>query len=143
MTAARRSRPPVRNRIGWRQRLARLGGSSVDLDLRGFDAPLAAVREIERDLAELSDDAIAERARKLAARARGGAEPDGLRNETFALVCEAAARTLGSGRSTCRWWRRSPSRGGASSSCRPAKARRWPPCCPRSCTGWAARACTC
>ena len=95
MTAARRSRPPVRNRIGWRQRLARLGGSSVDLDLRGFDAPLAAVREIERDLAELSDDAIAERARKLAARARGGAEPDGLRNETFALVCEAAARTLG------------------------------------------------
>ena len=95
MTAARRSRSPVRNRIGWRQRLARLGGSPVDLDLRGFDAPLEAVREIERDLAELSDGAIAERAGDLRARARGGEELDGLRNETFALACEAAARTLG------------------------------------------------
>ncbi len=95
MTAARRARSPVRNRSGWRQRLARLGGSPVDLDLRGFDAPLEAVREIEEDLGELSDAAIAGRARDLGARARAGAELDGLRNETFALACEAAARTLG------------------------------------------------
>ena len=95
MTAARRSRSPVRNRTGWRQRLARLGGSPVDLDLRGFDAPLEAVGEIERDLAELSDAAIAEQAGDLGASARAGAELEGLRNETFALVCEAAARSLG------------------------------------------------
>ena len=95
MTAARRSRPPVRNRIGWRQRLARLGGSPVDLDLRDLDAPLGAVREIERDLAELSDAALAERAEVLRRRARGGAALAGLQPEAFALVCEAAARALG------------------------------------------------
>ena len=95
MTADRRSRPPVRNRIGWRQRLARLGGSPVDLDLRGFDAPLEAVREIEEALADLPDAAIAERAGVLRRRARAGLELDGLQAEAFALVCEAAARTLG------------------------------------------------
>ncbi len=94
MTAVRRSRSPVRNRIGWRQRLARLGDSPVDLDLRRFDAPLEAVGVIERDLAELSDATIGERAGDLRARARAGDELEGLRNETFALVCEAAARTL-------------------------------------------------
>ena len=95
MTRAGAVRQPVRNRIGWRQRLARLGGSPVDLDLRGFDAPLAAVREIERGLAELSDAAITERAGALRARARAGAGLGGLRSEVFALACEAAARTLG------------------------------------------------
>ena len=95
MTAARRSGPPVRNRMGWRQRLARLGGSPVDLDLRDFDTPLEAVRVIERDLPDLTDAAIAERAGVLRRRAQAGAELDGLQAEAFALVCEAAARTLG------------------------------------------------
>ena len=40
MSASPRVGPRVRNRVGWRHRVARLGGSPVHLDLRAFDAPL-------------------------------------------------------------------------------------------------------
>ena len=95
MTATARSRPRVRNRIGWRQRLARLGGSPVDLELRGFDAPLEAIGRVGEEVAAWSDAAIAQRAGELRARARAGAELDELQAELFALAREAAGRTLG------------------------------------------------
>ena len=85
----------VRNPIGWRQRLARLGGSPVDLDLRAFDAPLEAIERAGEDVAARSDGALAQRAGELRARARSGAELDELKAVLFALVREAAGRTLG------------------------------------------------
>lgn len=95
MTASPRIGPLVRNRIGWRHRLARLGGSPVDLDLRGFDEPLADVARRGRGVAHLSDARITRRATELRAGAEAGMPPDGLRAPLFALVREAAGRTLG------------------------------------------------
>ena len=95
MTASPRVGPLVRNRIGWRHRLARLGGSPVDLDLRAFDEPLADVARLGRDVARLSDARITRRAAELRAGAEAGLPLDGLQAPLFALVREAADRTLG------------------------------------------------
>ena len=95
MAATARTRPPVRNRIGWRQRLARLGGSPIDLDLRGLDAPLDAVARLEPEVARLSDAALTQRAGELRAHARAGTALDELQPELFALAREASGRTLG------------------------------------------------
>ena len=95
MTASPRVGPLVRNRIGWRHRLARLGGSPVDLDLRAFDEPLADIARLGRDVARLSDARITRRATELRAGAEAGLPLDGLRAPLFALVREAAGRTLG------------------------------------------------
>ena len=95
MAATARTCPPVRNRIGWRQRLARLGGSPIDLDLRGLDAPLDAVARLEPEVARLSDAALTQRAGELRAHARAGTALDELQPELFALAREASGRTLG------------------------------------------------
>ena len=95
MTAALRVGPRVRNPIGWRQRLARLGGSPVDLDLRAFDEPLADIARLEDEVAGLSDAQITRRGAELRAGAEAGLALDVLRAPFFALVREAADRTLG------------------------------------------------
>ena len=95
MAGSPRVGPRVRNRAGWRQRLARLRGSPVDLDLRAFDEPLAEIARIEHDVAGLSDEQVAERAAELRAGARAGLALDALQAPLFALVREAAKRTLG------------------------------------------------
>jgi hypothetical protein len=43
----------IRNPIGFRDRLDRLRGSTVELDLRPYDEPLAAISEAGSALAEL------------------------------------------------------------------------------------------
>jgi preprotein translocase subunit SecA len=86
---------PVRNRIGWRQHLARIQGSSVDFDLRDFDAPLADVMVQERDLDRLADDDIDARATDLRDRARAGQDLNALTVPLFALAREIARRAIG------------------------------------------------
>ena len=68
---------------GLRQWLARLRGSSVDFDLRAYAAPLNEIARLEPELERFSPDQLRERAR------------DGDRSVVFALVREAARRTLG------------------------------------------------
>ena len=87
--------PRVRNRAGWRQRLARLRGSPVDLDLRAFDEPLFEIVRIGHDVAGLPDEQVAGRAAELRAGARAGLALDALQAPLFALVREAAKRALG------------------------------------------------
>jgi hypothetical protein len=44
----------VRNAIGWRQRLARLQGSTVVFDLSAYDAPLEEINRLGVDIERLS-----------------------------------------------------------------------------------------
>jgi preprotein translocase subunit SecA len=86
---------PVRNQIGWRERLARLQGSAVQFDLRYFDEPLREINRLEDDIRLLSDRSLEEHARELRGRAGTAASPDSTRAHIFALVREASRRTLG------------------------------------------------
>ena len=95
MAGSPRVGPRVRNRIGWRHRLARLGGSPVEHDLRVFDEPLADIARLEDETADLSDERITRRAAELRAGAEAGLALDALQAPLFALVREAAGRTLG------------------------------------------------
>ena len=95
MSASPHVGPRVRNRIGWRHRLARLGGSPVEHDLRAFDEPLADIARLEDEVAGLSDERITQRAAELRAGAEAGIALDALQAPLFALVREAAGRTLG------------------------------------------------
>jgi preprotein translocase subunit SecA len=85
----------VRNPIGFRRRLARLQGSSVDFDLRSYDRPLAEIEGLEGELRALEDAALRDRADRLRGQARSGVPRDALRGPLYALVREAARRTLG------------------------------------------------
>ncbi len=51
----------VRNPIGFRQRIRRLQGSAVQLDLRTFDEDLAAIVELEGSIRALSDADLRDR----------------------------------------------------------------------------------
>jgi preprotein translocase subunit SecA len=85
----------VRNHIGWRQRLARFQGSSIEFDLRRYEAPLADINARADELAALSDEAIDARARDLRERVRAGAGLDDIAAPFFALAREIAGRALG------------------------------------------------
>ncbi len=83
---------PPRNPVSWRDRLSRLRGSSVELDLALYDAPLAAIGGLEPELRGCTDGALAARAVDLR-QAAGRAEPQ--RTAFYALARECARRTLG------------------------------------------------
>lgn len=85
----------VRNRVGWRDRLARMQGSKVDLDLRAYDEPLAEINALEDALTSLSDGDLESRARAIRERVIGGAPLDQVRSALFALAREASRRALG------------------------------------------------
>jgi preprotein translocase subunit SecA len=93
------SSQPVRNTIGWRQRLAHLQGLPVTFDLRGYDAAIDTVARLGDELQRQSDDEIARRAAVVRAHICDPHSPDDYlqprREEFFALVREAASRTLG------------------------------------------------
>ena len=84
-------RRPVRNRIGWRERLARVQGSAVRFDLRRYDAPLAEICELEKATRGVPDRDLEARFGELRRRAGSG----DLRPFVYALVREAAFRALG------------------------------------------------
>jgi preprotein translocase subunit SecA len=83
----------IRNRIGWRQWLARLQGSPIDLNLLTYEQPLKAINALDAEVSALSDTDIEARARYL--RERAGTGLDSVRDDTFALAREAARRTIG------------------------------------------------
>jgi preprotein translocase subunit SecA len=85
----------LRNPGGFGRRLARWRGGSVDFDLAPYDAPLAAIAAREPAFSVLSDDALRAEARRLRAAARAGGPLSDLREDTYALVREAARRALG------------------------------------------------
>ncbi|HEY7057899.1 MAG TPA: hypothetical protein VH458_15295, partial [Vicinamibacterales bacterium] len=93
--ASRGESDRVGNRIGWRERLARFRGTSVELDLESYAAPLREIDALGRDLVTLSDQGLDDRARELRERVRGDESVDPLRNPFFALVREISTRTLG------------------------------------------------
>ena len=57
----------MRSRIGWRSRLSRMRGSTVQFDLGRYDAPLAEIARVEGELGGLTDSDLL-RANKGAAR---------------------------------------------------------------------------
>jgi preprotein translocase subunit SecA len=85
----------MRNRIGWRQHLARFQGSTVDFDLGVYDAPLAAIARLEAELRLLPTGELERRARQLRDEVRSGRPLAGVRERMFALVREGARRALG------------------------------------------------
>jgi preprotein translocase subunit SecA len=85
----------VRSRIAWRDRLRRLQGYPVESDLRRYDAALNEIADLEGEVAKLADASLEERARDLRARAAAGESRTRLRTHAFALVRDAARRTLG------------------------------------------------
>ena len=86
---------PVRNRIGWRHRLAHMQGSSVDFDLRDFDTAVAEILALESELERLTDDQIDARAAEVRDRARAGHDLNQLAIPLFAMTREIARRTIG------------------------------------------------
>jgi preprotein translocase subunit SecA len=84
----------IRNVIGFEERLARLRGSSIDLDLSCYDRALAAIADLEPSLGTLSDTELTNEGRKLAGEARGGTSLSSLQERAFALVREIARRTV-------------------------------------------------
>ena len=85
----------IRNPIGWRDRLARFRGSSVELDLRSYDQPLAEIAAMEAEVAALSEDDLDAGARGLRDQVRAGASRDSVRTRFFAIVREISRRAVG------------------------------------------------
>ncbi len=85
----------VRNVIGWRQRLSRLRGDAVRFDLRAYDAPLAEVNTLEERLRKCRDSELAALGAEIRAAAAAALPRQSVRPRAYALVREAARRTLG------------------------------------------------
>ncbi|MGH6866437.1 MAG: preprotein translocase subunit SecA [Methyloceanibacter sp.] len=70
-------------------------GSSNERKLKKYTANIAAINELEPEVAALSDEALRARTEDFRSRLRGGTSLDDLIPEAFATVREAAKRTLG------------------------------------------------
>jgi preprotein translocase subunit SecA len=81
-------------REGWRVRLDRARGSTVELDLGRLGPELAAITALDGAMRRLSDGELLGRSRVLAEQAREGTPRTALRVPGYALVREAARRTL-------------------------------------------------
>jgi preprotein translocase subunit SecA len=84
----------IRNQITWRDALARVRGSHVQLALSVFDADCDAIERHERDVRVLSDAALLTRVSALR-KAVGHRLRAEVRAELFALARDAARRALG------------------------------------------------
>src|SRR5262249_12094225 len=73
----------------------RLFGSANDRYIKSLQPLVDAINELEPELAELSDAALADRTAWLKGRLEQGEELDDLLVDAFATVREAAKRTLG------------------------------------------------
>ena len=85
----------VRNPIGWRDRLAHLRGSPVQLDLSAYSQGLDEINRLGTALSALSDEALAAHVEDLRLRAGSGLEREAIRRPLFALVRELARRRVG------------------------------------------------
>ncbi len=70
-------------------------GSANDRQVRGFARDVAIINGMEEGLKALSDDALAAKTAEFRQRLAQGAKLDDLLHEAFAVVREAAVRTLG------------------------------------------------
>jgi preprotein translocase subunit SecA len=86
---------PLRDRHGWRERLARWRGSPVQVDLRDYAPALAEINRLEDRVGALDDRQLDAAARAVGNRARTGAPLDELRAELFACAREISHRALG------------------------------------------------
>ena len=133
----------IRNEITWRDALSRARGSSVQLDLSGFDTHLDAIERHERDVRALSDAALLARVTALRAsqeqpghargRARRALRAGARRRPPRARP--ASVRRAGGGGPRARPWRRGRDAdgrgqdshghhaGGAAGARRPRRAR--------------------
>jgi preprotein translocase subunit SecA len=84
----------IRNEITWRDVLARLRGSNVQLGLGAFDRDLELIAQHEEGVRTLPDAVLAARVSALRTEL-GTRSRDDLRAELYALVRDAARRTLG------------------------------------------------
>jgi len=78
-----------------RQLYHRFRGRSIEFDLGPYEELLAAINARESDLQTADDDALKGMSTDLVTRARGGVTQDDLLIDAFALVREAARRTIG------------------------------------------------
>ena len=85
----------MRSRIGWRSRLSRMRGSTVQFDLGRYDAPLAEIARVEGELGGLTDSDLLRQTKALHDTVRQGATPASVRNEWFAIARETSRRALG------------------------------------------------
>ncbi|TLY72157.1 MAG: hypothetical protein E6K43_13370, partial [Gammaproteobacteria bacterium] len=77
-----------------RQLLTRVFGSRNERLVRGFARAVRAANELEPQIQELSDEALRERTEEFRKRLKEGATLDELLPGAFAVVREAARRTL-------------------------------------------------
>ncbi len=77
-----------------RQLLTRVFGSRNERLVRGYARAVRAANELEPQIKELSDEALRERTEEFRKRLKEGATLDELLPEAFAVVREAAQRTL-------------------------------------------------
>jgi preprotein translocase subunit SecA len=75
--------------------LKKLFGSSNDRKVKAMLAKVAAINALEPQISNLSDDELRAKTEAFKARVAGGESLDSLMNEAFAVVREAATRTLG------------------------------------------------
>ena len=88
-------RSVVRNQIGWRQRLSRLRGDAVRFDLRVYDSPLSEINALEERLKTLRDNELTAWSAEIRAAIAAGLPRQSVRPKAYALVREAARRTIG------------------------------------------------
>src|SRR5882762_10275569 len=72
-----------------------LFGTANDRVVKGFDKPVAKINALEPELAKLSDEQLRAKTTEFRERLAKGETLDGLLPEAFAVVREAAKRTLG------------------------------------------------
>ena len=85
----------VRNEIHWSDRLARLRGSSVGLDLARFDSELGEISTTGAGLRVVSEQALTARAVELGRALLGGEPRTAIRPAFYAVARELADRLLG------------------------------------------------
>ena len=85
----------VRNQVGWRERLSRLRGDAVLFDLRAYDSPLAEINALEEHMEGLRDRELTACGAEIRAAMAAGLPRQSVRPKAYALVREAARRTIG------------------------------------------------
>ena len=85
----------VRNPIGWRQRLSRLRGDAVLFDLDAYQSPLEEINALEERVKTLRDAELTASAAEIRAALAAALPRESVRLKAYALVREAARRTIG------------------------------------------------
>jgi preprotein translocase subunit SecA len=85
----------IGNPIGWRQRLSRMRGDPVQFDLGAYQSSLAEINALEERLEKLRNTELTACAAEIRAAMGAGLPRESVRPKAYALVREAARRTIG------------------------------------------------